>query len=102
MSDLRKIECTGIVWYEEADYPQVLRVMSDAHLLPPTFASWHQKASQGLQIFEKRGGVAIKATLRAAEFKAWCVSLNIKPDAQARMRFANEAALRHIEGMKGH
>lgn len=76
--------------------------MSDAHLLPRTYARWLQKAEQNFHNFQASGGVALKAHVNAAEFLAWCRSLNINPDSQARMRWGNEAAIRAYRDMKAH
>lgn len=84
----------GFAWYAEADYPRVLAVMTDAHVLPPTFASWLQQAEQNVRRFEAQGCIAIKAHLKPDDFVDWCRSLGIQPDSQGRVRFANEAAAR--------
>lgn len=93
-----KIQVAGFVWYEEADYPEILRVMVDADKLPRNWKLWHKQATENLRSFEGHGGRAVKAVLKPKAFISWCAIRNLNVDAKARALFANEQARNEITG----
>lgn len=90
------IRAMGVAWYKPEDYPRILEVMEDAHLLPPTYEKWKYSAYKLESQAQRQGTVIIRAMIDPDEFVAWCASNNLKVDAQARMRFASELAAAQV------
>ena len=44
------------------------------------------------------GHIVVRATIDPDEFSAWCRTKSPNIDANVRMRWPNEAAIRHIKG----
>lgn len=83
-----------IVWYEEADYPALRALMVDGHVLPDTWATWHEKANDLISDGIKRGQVTLKVHLKPDAFRAFCAARGLKIDAQARLAYVNEMAVK--------
>lgn len=92
----------GIAWYKREQYARILEVMVDTHLLPPTYNAWLKAAEKGVKSLQRQGHRPVRAYLDPDAFVSWCGALNIKPDADARMRFANDAAFRAATGDQNH
>ena len=84
----------AVVWYRREDYPRVLTIMEDAHLLPPTWEKWRYSADKVARQAQKSGVVVEKVYLHLDDFLAWCRARGLNVDAKARTAFANECAAR--------
>ena len=84
----------GIAWYAREDYGRVLDVMADADLMPETFQEWHERAFEVEGQLKARGFHILRVPLRPEPFVAWCRASDVTADADARCRFAAEAAER--------
>ena len=90
-----KVSIVGIPWYRESDYPEILRIMADAKLLPTTFRDW-QKNAQGVEKQVTGKGLAcVRAIFDPKTFGGWCAGRGLKLDANSRIAFANEVAYQH-------
>mgnify|MGYP000203371965 FL=1 len=85
-----------MAWFRESEYQRVRKEMADGHLLHRTFREWHKAAQQGEASLTQQGRRVIRAQIKLDDFLAWCASLNISPNADARMRWANEVAYREL------
>ena len=85
----------AMVWYREEEYPALLEIMSDSHLLPPTWQSWFERAESKRQEVEAAGDQVIKVFIDLATFPEWCFTRGISPDAEARSQLAIEVAQSH-------
>jgi hypothetical protein len=90
-----QVPVMGIVWYLEQDYPAVLRLMADAHLLPRSFQQWQDKAQRAERDLRAQGITPVRAILDPAAFPEWCRRNGQQVDAKGRMAFANDHAYRH-------
>lgn len=88
-----RIGAMGVGWYAREDYPRILHVMEDAHKLPRTYDEFSKSFESVERQVKSQGAVLVRAIIKPDEFVVWCRSRGLKVDAQARMRFANEAAL---------
>ena len=86
----------GISWFHEADYPEVLRIMEDAHVLPQTFAAWQAKAEKQLSDLETEGYKVYRAIIDPKSFTGWCAVRGLNINAKARTSFAAEYAARQL------
>lgn len=86
-------QIAGINWYRREDYPRILEVMEDRHLLAPTYDEWLRAAEKGIQHFTDKGLIAIKAEIEPESFLAWCKERGLKVDAKARNEWGNSVAL---------
>lgn len=91
------IRAMGIPWYDRDDYPRILAVMADAHLLPATFEVWQHLAHEMERGAERGDMVVVRAKIDPDDFVAWCRGRGLDVDAEARMTFANEAAYRAVK-----
>lgn len=91
-----QIAAIGFAWYEEADYPEILQVMTDADKLPRTWADWHKAAAKEFRRREGMGQRVVRAVIKPKHFTGWCAIRGLNIDAKARTAFANEQAAREI------
>lgn len=84
----------GIAWYREDDYPSVLRIMADGHLLPRTHREWQEKAERAEATAKAQGIRVVRAIIDPQEFPAWCRRHGLNVDAKGRTEFANAEAYR--------
>jgi hypothetical protein len=82
----------ALPWYARGDYPALLKLFSDPHLLPATHDAWLERAQLLERQFQKAGFDVAKIWIRPVPFAAWCKERNVSPDQTARLTFVNEAA----------
>lgn len=93
-----QVQLLGIAWYREADYPEILEVMVDAHVLPASHGEW-QKLAESLERERQRHGMrVVRAVIDPKTFAPWCRQRGLDVDAKARMAFANAEACRVARG----
>jgi uncharacterized membrane protein len=97
MVDLRKVRAAGISWYRREDYPRILEIMEDAHVLPDTFDDWRKKAGGQESEWKSRGVVIVRAIIDPDTFPAWCRKEGLNVDAKARTAFASEFAMLQVK-----
>lgn len=83
-------EILAMTWYRREDWEELLSVFEDAHLLPPTYDHWLERAEAGRKQYESSGALVEKVYIEPGSFPAWCRKRNLKADAEARTRYANE------------
>lgn len=88
----------GIAWYRREDYPRVLEIMADQHLLPRTHDQWEKFAQQAEASAKSRGLAVHRAYIDPEEFITWCAITGRNVDAEARMAWANQSAYRKGRG----
>jgi len=82
----------ALPWYARGEYPVLLKLFSDPHLLPATYNAWLSRAKQTESLLQKAGFAVARIRIRPAPFAAWCKERNVSPNQRARLTFANEAA----------
>jgi hypothetical protein len=82
----------ALPWYARGDYPALLKLFSDPHLLPATHDAWLERAQLLERQFQKACFDVAKIWIRPVPFAAWCKERNVSPDQTARLTFVNEAA----------
>ncbi len=92
------VRAIGIPWYELEDYERVKTLMEDGHKLPGVYSVWRLKAEQTERELRRQGHLVVRAHLHADAFVEWCRARGLNVDSQARMQFANEAALKEHGG----
>lgn len=90
-----KIAVLGLAWYEEADYPEIRRIMADRDRLPATWQEWRSRFEQQTQGFENGSTRVVRAIIKPKEFVGWCALRGLKLDSKARTTFASEYAARY-------
>ena len=90
------VRATGIPWYFRQDYRRILEIMTDAHLLPPSYDAWRQKAERLERRPQSEGMIVVRAEIDPDEFPRWCAARGLNVDAKARGEFASEAAYRRV------
>lgn len=83
-----KIAVVGIAWYKREDYKALLALFTDSEKLAPNYQEW-LKAAERLTDQLRRSGQAFQKVYIDPETFPASRGLNI--DANARIRFANEA-----------
>lgn len=91
------IRATGIPWYRKEDYPRVLRMMIDAHVLPRTYRDWLQRAENVERAIQSHGQIAVRAVLDLDEFPGWCAAHGLNVDAKGRGQYAAWVAHRQVK-----
>lgn len=87
-----RVQILGIGWYREGDYPEILRIMDDAHVLPHTHREWRQQAERLECEYVRKGIYVVRAMIDPKMFPQWCRLRGLNVDAEARVAFANEEA----------
>src|SRR4051812_29083997 len=85
MTELMQASATVVLWYRRDDYKRVLDVMTDAHLLPPTFDKWLHIAEQVIESSKRQGLLPVKAHIEPEPFPDWCRKRGLDIDATGRM-----------------
>lgn len=83
------IRAFGLVWYRQEDYPTILSIMEDHHVLPATWHLWQMQAEQTEKRIRREGNITVKAYIDPATFPEWCRSRGLNINADARMEYAN-------------
>ena len=83
---------SALPWYDRRDYPALLKLFSDPHMVPATYDAWLNRAEQTESQLEKAGFAVARIWIRPVHFAAWCRERNVSPDQRARLTFANETA----------
>lgn len=91
-----KISATGMPWYTEEDYPELLKLFTDGPNLPATYSKWLASAQTGETHMQNQGARVVRALIRPEEFAAWCAERSIRPDAAARLDYASKMAYRAV------
>lgn len=94
---MAQIRAAGISWFREEDYPRILEIMTDAHVLPPTYQVWREKAERQERTAKASGVIVIRAVIEPDEFLAWCAREGLNVDAKARTAFAADFAARQVK-----
>ena len=83
---------TALPWYARADYPVLLRLLSDPDMLPATYDAWLKRAERTESQMQKAGLSVVRVWIRPIAFAAWCKERNVSPNQAARLTFVNWAA----------
>ena len=94
---MQQIQVAGMAWFAEDDYDSFRRLLPERSW-HPTFALWRQAAEENLKRLESKGYVTVKADVRSDTFADWCRSRGLDIDTRALTAYANEAAVRTLEG----
>jgi hypothetical protein len=94
---MAQIRAAGISWFREEDYPRILEIMTDSHVLPPTYELWREKAERTERNAKAGGMIVIRAIIDPAEFLTWCAREGLNVDAKARTAFAADFAARQVK-----
>jgi hypothetical protein len=92
-----RIRAAGISWFRKEDYPRILKMMIDSHVLPPTYSAWKKKAEAQESKWQADGVTIFRAIIDPDEFPAWCRSRGLNVDAKGRMAFASEFAMEKVK-----
>jgi hypothetical protein len=87
-----KISVVGMPWYRKADYARLRASFADGARLHQTYAEWSAAARATEAHLAAQGHRVVRVEIEPEEFVAWCSALNVVPDSEARMRYANEFA----------
>ena len=92
------VKAVGIPWYYRQEYRRILDIMEDADKLPATYDRWIKSAETVERDLKSKGHIVVRAIINPDEFAAWCRSRGLNINANARMQWGNEAAMRHVKG----
>ncbi|MGI4936317.1 MAG: hypothetical protein ACRYF5_06165 [Janthinobacterium lividum] len=96
----KPIVVLALPWYSERNYQRLMKIFTDATLLPPTFEKWQKLAEQNFQTEIAKGRTAIKVDIDPDTFSEWCRLGGVDADAKARIRFAGFEAQRIVTEMQ--
>ncbi len=89
-NDLMQISVVGMPWYSKGDYARLRASFADGARLHETYVEWSAAARATEARLVAQGHRVVRIQIEPEEFAAWCSAFNIVPDAEARMRYANE------------
>jgi hypothetical protein len=75
-------------WYRREDYERIRLMMDDPDNFPETFDEWAKLAEGQLSQFIAQGMPVEKVIIDPDGFAAFCREAKIKPDREARVRYA--------------
>ena len=88
----------GMPWYDREDYPRILAMMEDAHVLAPVYDQWLAAAENNEREAQRVGVRTLRAIIRPDAFAAWCAERGLPPTSKARMQYVHEFTARAQEG----
>jgi uncharacterized membrane protein len=91
-----RIRAYGISWFHKEDYPRILQIMIDRHVLPSTYSAWKKNAEAQESKWKAEGILIYRAIIDPDEFPAWCKSRGLNVDAKGRVAFASEFAMLQV------
>jgi formylglycine-generating enzyme required for sulfatase activity len=92
----KQVSVVGIAWYERADYPRILEIMTDRDKLPPTFNKWEKLAEDTERTAKGRGITVVRAKIKPDEFVDWCAKNGLNVGAEGRTRYGALVARDHL------
>ena len=87
-----KISVIGVPWYLKGDYARLRTLFVDGARLHETYADWSAAATATEAHLVAQGHRVVRVEIEPEKFTVWCSARNVSPDAEARMRYANEFA----------
>lgn len=90
--DLMKISVVGVPWYGKGDYARLRASFADGARLHETYAEWSVAARATEAHLVAQGHRVVRVEIEPEDFTAWCSARSVAPDAEARLRYANEFA----------
>lgn len=84
----------GLPWYTAENYPAIRAVMSDGNDFPESYTDWLSEAERERRRLECSHDIVHCTSVDPATFLAWCRVNELRPDAAARLLFAERAVLR--------
>lgn len=94
---LQKVMIVGLPWFRREDWPALRALFVDADTLHAEWEDWQQSATKVEAQIRASGQRVVRAELRPEAFAAYCSTLGIPTDAEARLLWANEAAERDTQ-----
>jgi hypothetical protein len=80
-------------WFRREDYERIREVMEDSDRLPPSFDEWELLAKSRVAK-AKRDGIILKPVMLDPDtFVAFCKARKIRPNGEARAKFAVDRGL---------
>jgi hypothetical protein len=80
-------------WFRREDYERIREVMEDSDRLPPSFDEWELLAKSRVAK-AKRDGITLKPVMLDPDtFVAFCKARKIRPNGEARAKFAVDRGL---------
>ena len=75
-------------WFRREDYERIREIMEDSDRLPPSFDEWELLAKSRVAK-AKRDGIILKPVMLDPDtFVAFCKARKIRPNGEARAKFA--------------
>ncbi len=90
----------AMVWYKEEDWDTLMKLFTDSHLLPQSYADWLPRAEEMVKKVEGSGDVVMKVYIDPETFPAWCKEKGKEMDMHARTELAIEVATQQSFGPK--
>ena len=90
--DVMRISVVGVPWYRKGDYARLRALFADGARLHETYGGWLAAARTAETHLVAQGHRVVRVEIEPDEFVVWCSGHDIAPDAEARMRYANEFA----------
>jgi hypothetical protein len=77
----------GAYWFNEEDYPALLKLFDDGEKMPPTWKEWLKIAEEMEQGLKAYGHVVMRVNIDPNVFSAWCAAHGTSPGREGRKRF---------------
>jgi hypothetical protein len=81
-----------VAWYREEDYPRILRIMEDRHLMMASFSKWLAAAEKFEKSSKGQGFDVVRVIIDPVRFVAWCRKHSLSCNARARVKYKNDPA----------
>lgn len=82
----------AMVWYKKEHWDTLIKMFTDAHLLPKTYEDWLARAEEMQAKVQAAGDAVIKVYIDPETFPEWCQKKGLQMDAEARSQLAIEVA----------
>jgi hypothetical protein len=77
----------GAYWINEEDYPALLKLFDDGHIMPRTWKEWLKIAEEMERGLKAYGHVVMRVNIDPNIFPAWCAAHGTSPSREGRKKF---------------
>jgi len=81
-----------VPWFSKSQYPEILAVMTDSVLLPPTHEAWRSGFEERLRSLRQQNVEASIVQIDPRAFRLWCDAEDLPCNAESRLEFAELVA----------
>jgi hypothetical protein len=85
--DDKPLPAVGVFWFDEADYPALLKLFDDSDTFPPAWQQWLKMAEEMEKGLKAYGHPVMRVRIDPVTFPIWCAAHGATPGRLGRKLF---------------